>query len=228
MTSLAQDPVESTEIQRVATSPISVDSAMSEMTIQQITSRVNKINALLSTLMEPGKHYGKIPGCGDKPALHQPGAQLILMMFRMAPKFEIQIDDLGDRHREYKVTVALTDQVSGIFIGEGTGSCSTLESKYRYRNTGRICPKCKQEAIIKGKAQYGGGWVCWRNKGGCGIEFSDGDKSIEDQNPGRVENPDIADQWNTVLKMGCKRALIHAALTATGASNLKERQPKKT
>jgi hypothetical protein len=34
------------------------------------------------------------------------------------------------------------------------------------------------------------------------------------------ENPDIADVWNTCLKMGKKRALVDAVLTATGASDI--------
>lgn len=34
----------------------------------------------------------------------------------------------------------------------------------------------------------------------------------------RVENPDIEDQWNTVLKMAEKRAFVGAILMATGAS----------
>ena len=37
------------------------------------------------------------------------------------------------------------------------------------------CPNClSSEAVIKGKEEYGGGWVCWAKKGGCGINFQDG------------------------------------------------------
>jgi hypothetical protein len=35
-----------------------------------------------------------------------------------------------------------------------------------------------------------------------------------------MENPDLADQWNTVIKMACKRALVAGALNATGASDV--------
>lgn len=40
------------------------------------------------------------------------------------------------------------------------------------------------------------------------------------RNRQRVENPDIADTWNTVLKMAKKRALVDATLTATGCSDM--------
>ena len=36
----------------------------------------------------------------------------------------------------------------------------------------------------------------------------------------RVPNPDVADQWNTVLKMANKRALVAAVLNVTGTSDV--------
>jgi len=38
----------------------------------------------------------------------------------------------------------------------------------------QTCPECGQAAIIKGKAEYGGGYLCWKKKGGCGAKFPDG------------------------------------------------------
>lgn len=38
---------------------------------------------------------------------------------------------------------------------------------------GRPCPSCGQKAIIRGKAEYGGGFVCWKKMGGCGAKFDD-------------------------------------------------------
>ena len=32
----------------------------------------------------------------------------------------------------------------------------------------KTCPACGKAAIIKGKAEFGGGWVCFKKKGGCG------------------------------------------------------------
>lgn len=41
-----------------------------------------------------------------------------------------------------------------------------------------ICPACGKPAIIKSKAEYGGGWICFEKKGGCGRKFKDGDPDI--------------------------------------------------
>lgn len=105
------------------------------------------------------------------------------------------------------------------FIASADGSCNSWEKKYRYRQSTRVCPACGKETIIKGKAEYGGGWVCFAKKGGCGSKYSDGDPAIEGQQAGQIKNPDIAEQVNTILKMAQKRALVAATLIATGASD---------
>lgn len=122
-------------------------------------------------------------------------------------------------HREYRATCSLY-ATDGTFLGDGSGSCSTMESKYRYRNSERVCPDCGEAAIIKGKAEYGGGWLCFKKKGGCGTTFEDYDPAITDQEIGKVENPDIADVYNTCEKMADKRAFVAAVLKVTGASEV--------
>jgi hypothetical protein len=138
----------------------------------------------------------------------------------MAPKYEVKIEDLGTGHRNYQVICELYHITSNRFLGAGVGSCSTMESKYRYRDASKKCPHCGREAIIKGKPEYGSGWLCYGKKGGCNSKFKDGDSSIEKQATGKVENVDIADTYNTVLKMAKKRAHVDAVLTATAASDI--------
>jgi hypothetical protein len=98
--------------------------------------------------------------------------------------------------------------------------CSTRERKYGKRKQERTCPTCSVAAIIKGKQEYGGGWVCFKKKNGCGAKYRDGDPAIEGQVVGDVENPDLPDTWNTVVKMAEKRARVDAVLAVTGASAL--------
>ena len=74
--------------------------------------------------------------------------------------------------------------------------------------------------MIKGKDEYGGGWLCWRKRDGCGAKFADGDQAIESQSVGEIDNPDLPDLWNTVVKMAEKRARVDAVLAVTGASAL--------
>lgn len=145
---------------------------------QQVRMQVNAIQELMASVMKDGTHYGKVKGCGDKPSLLQPGAQKLALMFQLSPTFDIQRENLQGGHREYTVTCTLSRKSDGSVQGQGVGSCSTMESKYRYRN-----------------------------------EWSNGAKK-------KVENPDIADVYNTVLKMANKRALVAATLNVTAASDI--------
>lgn len=46
-----------------------------------------------------------------------------------------------------------------------------------------VCPTCGKDSIIKGKEEYGGGYVCYKKKGGCGAKF----KSLEEITPNSPE-----------------------------------------
>lgn len=186
--------------------------------IEQVKERADLIQELLKSVMIDGEHYGKIPGV-SKNILFKAGAEKIGMVFRINPTYEVKQINYDNFHREIQVTCTLT-HVNGVFVGQGLGSCSTLESKYRYRNEQRVCPACGVAAIIPGKKEFGGGWLCWKKKDGCGAKFDDNDDTITGQQVGKVENPDIADLWNTVLKMAKKRAHVDAIITATGASDI--------
>jgi len=192
---------------------------LAPMTLMGVKHQVNLIQQIMREEMKDGEHYGVIPGC-PKPSLWKPGAEKLCLTFRMAPRLKVQRLDLPNGHREITVTTELHHINSEQFLGEGVGSCSTMESKYRYRDEKRKCPKCGKEAIIKGKAEYGGGWVCFTKKDGCGAKFADSDKAITDQKGGKTENPDIADVYNTVLKIAKKRSLVDAVLTVTAASDI--------
>jgi hypothetical protein len=141
-----------------------------EMAIAQIVARKEKVLEILHTVMDEGRHYGLIPGCGDKPALFKAGAELLALTFGLAPTFTIEQANLEGGHREYRITCSLRHIASGVVLGEGVGSCSTQEKKYRIK--------------------YG------------------------------KPNPDLADVYNTVLKMAKKRAQVDATLTVVGASDL--------
>ena len=107
---------------------------------------------------------------------------------------------------------------TGARLGYGEGICSSREHSRAYRKRERICPACETAAVIKGKEEFGGGWLCWRKRDGCGAKFPDGDERIEAQEVGEIENPDLPDTWNAVTKMAKKRAYADAVLSVTGAS----------
>jgi hypothetical protein len=190
------------------------------LTPEAVAEQIALIQRVMREAMREGEHYGTVPGCGPKPTLLKPGAEKLSLTFRLAPRYTVNRHDLPGGHREYEVLCELVHVPTGRFAGQGVGLCSTMESKYRYRKASRRCPACGAEAIVKGRAEYGGGWICFKKKNGCGAKFADGDEAIASQPEGRVENEDLADSYNTVLKLAKKRAHVDAILTATAASDL--------
>jgi hypothetical protein len=144
------------------------------LSVKQVTDRVNIVHKILEKVMKKGTHYGTVPGCGSKMVLFKPGADVLAMTFQLVPKFDVATENLANGHKEYTVTCTMFN-ASGVMLGQGVGSGSTMEKKYRYR---------KEASGIK------------------------------------IENEDIADVYNTVLKMAKKRAHIDATLTVTGSADL--------
>ena len=178
----------------------------------------------IEKVLREGVDFGKIPGA-TKPALLKPGAEKLSSFFALTPTFHdvavvedwTGVDHGGEPFFYYRQRCSLSH--GDRLVASADGSCNSWEKKYRYRQAERVCPDCKKATIIKGKTEYGGGWVCFTKKGGCGAKFTDGDQVIEGQQTGQTLNPDVAEQVNTILKMAQKRALIAATLIATGASD---------
>ena len=169
------------------------------MGVADILAQVKLIQEVMGKVMQEGEHYGCIPGCGNRKTLLQPGAQKLTMTFRLAPEYQIQETNYDRGHKEYRVICTLKSIASGNFVGQGGGCCSTLESKYRWKGGARKCPECGKEAIIKGKAEYGGGWLCFAKKGGCGAKFTEDSAEIAGQSGERVEHDNPAD-WRRTAK----------------------------
>lgn len=189
------------------------------MTLEEANNRREMLARYVSeNVLVKDIDYGPVPGT-KKPVLKKPGAEKLATFFRLTPRFVLMdkvLDfDTGLFYFQYSCELYTRDN---ILVGMGNGSCNSHETKYRYRKAERICPECGEAAIIKGKAEYGGGWLCFRKRGGCGVKFPDGDERIEAQEVGRVSNPDPADQLNTIDKIAQKRALVAAVLIAVNAS----------
>ena len=192
------------------------------LSVGDLLGQVNLIQEVMRAVMKDGEHYGKIPGCGDKPALLQPGAQKLLVTFRLAPEYAVTEKQMDKGHREYQVLCTLKTIGSGSFVGQGAGSACTLEGKWRFRVapkkiTDRPVPKEYWELrqADPGKAQEllgGKGFSTKKNDNGQWMIAEGSSEKVEHDNP--------ADYYNTVLKMACKRALVAATLTATAASDI--------
>jgi hypothetical protein len=198
---------------------------MPVMSIEAAIELRENIVKFVAKIMQKGQDYGEIPGSKGKPTLLKPGAEKLCSFFGLEPEFTVldEVSDLTGANNPngepfYYIRYHCRLKRNGVTRGVGEGSCNSWESKYRYRQANRRCPVCGAEAIIKGKDEYGGGWLCFAKKGGCGAKFNEDHPGIVDQAIGRVLNPDVADAVNTIQKMAQKRALIPATLLATSGS----------
>ena len=188
----------------------------------KIVEQIKLIQNVMSSVMKDGEHYGKIPGCGDKPTLLKPGAEKLCFTFRLAPTFDVQVIDLGRGHREYRIGCILKSINTDRIMGAGVGSASTLETKWRYRTgpvefTGKPVPQeywnLRKTEPQKAQELLGGkGFSTKKNPDTGAWEIA-----IQGE---KVENENIADVYNTALKIAKKRAHVDATLTATAASDI--------
>lgn len=190
-----------------------------EWTPARLLEQTTKIQECMKLVMKRDEHYGIIPGTGTadrpaKPTLLKPGAEKLCLLFRLDPEYEILQSMEAPERVSYMVRCTLYHIPTGSRVASGLGSCNSREDKY-LRPAPKKCPHCSKETIFKSKHDEGG-WYCWAKKGGCGAQFVAGDPAIEQQDSG-LKDP--ADLCNTILKMGCKRALVAAVLNATAASD---------
>lgn len=180
-----------------------------------LKERKSIIQKVMSDLMQKGEHFDVIPGT-KKETLLKSGAELLTSVFNLAPKFQIQTKDFDNGHREYTIICELYSVDNCKFLGSGVGLCSSLESKYRYKGNSI------EETQMQLPENY---WD--RKKAGEKNLLPPGHKTEKIDGNWRIvkvlekkENTDIADTYNTILKMGKKRALVDATLTVTGASDI--------
>lgn len=169
------------------------------LTAKEIKAQVNLIQQVMEAVMKKDVHFGKIPGCGEKPVLLKPGAEKIMATFRLAA--DPIVEDLSaDNIARYRIVVKLVSY-TGKFVGAGVGECSSEEEKYHWKKA-----VCDEEFEATPEDLRREKWV----KGYQGAKNYQIKQIMTNK----------ADVANTVLKMAKKRALIDAVLTATAASDI--------
>ena len=163
------------------------------LTAKDVRAQVNLIQEVMKSVMIDGTHYGKIPGCGDKPTLLKPGAEKLISTFNLCPR--VIVEDLSkDDIIRYRIICSL-ETMSGKFVGDGVGECSSEEGKYKWRKT---VSDEEYEATPETHKR---------------IKYN---KNYSEEQV-RTNPYDLA---NTILKMAKKRALVDATLTRTAASDI--------
>lgn len=208
------------------------------VSVNAMVAKVEAKHDFFRRVMRKGQHYGPIPGTKprdgepEKQVLFKAGAELLLTSMGLFIELSdatppiVRYPAEGEegeitfrrRCRVFRQTGPLEHE--RMMVAQAEGSCTSLEVKYRYRDSKRTCPSCGASAIITGKQEYGGGFLCFKKQGGCGAKFAGNDPAIVGQATGRIPNPDLADTSNTILKMADKRALVAATLIATGCSDI--------
>lgn len=202
------------------------------LSVEAIVSQRELIKNCMAKAMEEGQHYGKIPGCGDKPTLLQPGAQLLSHLFRLRPEYEIIETDLPADHKRFRVTCRLyvMGSTPPIPISEGVGESSSMESKHRFRNAAAVVtptgdPVPSTYWYIKNKdgadaaKKWAGNAYDGKNVSTKKIDGGWQFVIVEGGSDAKVENTNPADVFNTVLKIAKKRAFVDATITATASSD---------
>lgn len=170
-----------------------------EYTPEQVNHQVQVIQHVMKKVMKEGEHYGKIPGCGDKPTLLKPGAEKLCVTFRLAPDYEeVSVTEEKD-FISYRIKCKLIHQTTGKLIATGLGTCNSREKKYFTR---MVYPN---KATEEERATA----IRTETRRGRNGEY---DVLIIPQNPWDVQN--------TLYKMAAKRAQTAATLSAVGASDI--------
>ena len=164
------------------------------LTLGDIKQNASLIKSLFKQTMIEGVDYGTTPGC-KQPSLWKPGAEKAMLLFKLGC-FPEPVDHSTEDAIKYVVKTKIVHLPSGIELGYGLGSCSSNETKYKWRRA-----VCDAEYECTPDDQKRLKWA------------ADGTATQQIRT-----NP--VDLNNTIIKMACKRSKIDGVITVTGASDI--------
>lgn len=171
--------------------------------LAEMENKLKLVQEFFKRVMRKDTDFGIIPGT-EKPSLLKPGAEKLLAVYNFASvvKEKNEVRDMKTGYYQAQLVIQIVHRGTGVVVAEGVGEASSFESKYRYRWVFESdLPKGIDKESLTSKTFVS-------------------KKSGKEYQRYRLENADIIDQWNTVLKMAKKRALVDATLSATGTSGI--------
>lgn len=171
------------------------------MRLGEMKQKLELVQKFFKDIMIKDVDYGVIPGT-PKPTLYKPGAEKLCELYNFAIVIAEKEEDkdLKTGYYRAKLLIRLVHRGTNTLIAEGTGEANVYESKYRWR---WVYERDLPRGVDKDSLVY----KEFEGKSGTYKKY-------------RVENADLYDQWNTVLKMAKKRALVDATLSATRSSGI--------
>jgi hypothetical protein len=182
------------EAQAPATQPTAVE--LHELAPQVLIARMQAVERVVREVMQPGIHYGPIPGHPNENMLEKPGTEVLAATFGLALEYEIEADLTPDGAKRYTAQCRVTHQGTGQFLGSGIGYASTLESAFHWREA---ASRKEYEATAADRRREK-----FKRGGGVILQV--------------VEEPE--DKANTIIKMAAKRAASDAVQSVLGVRGM--------
>lgn len=194
--------------------------------VMQAMRQLNEVKAIQQGVFQQGVHYGPPYKGAKNDTLLKPGATFLQQKYGLHEQHErlettifVHPDDMSKSYIIIQDRCRILNS-DGLEVAQCDAACTTFEDKYVYRQGTKVCPQCGGEFIIKGKTEYGGGWLCYKAKGGCGAKFGDNDPAITAQDTEKKLNPNPLNLLDTIVAMAQKRAAVRATIKATGVDAL--------
>ena len=181
------------------------------LSITELIANKNIVLGAIKEAMEKDKDYGVIPGT-KKATLYKPGAEKLLMMFKLCAVPEAIENRSTSDETHYLVTTKIVHAPSGIVVGYGVGEASSDEEKYKWRKA-----SCQEEFDETPDDRRRGKWAPVWVKGQKVWDKERKAYKMEKLLQVRTAHADLA---NTILKMADKRSFLGATLKVTAASSV--------
>lgn len=164
--------------------------------INEYKAFLDNYNSFVDKMLNEEVDYGIIPGV-EKPSLFKPGAEKLEKLFFYRHK-KIQVEKIIEPDFiKYSYRTEIYSK-AGELVATCEGTCNSHEKKYRWRVIPEWEASEKIKATVEPEARKA--------------------KSGKVYNWYKVENTEVADLENTIMKMAQKRSYVGAILEATNSS----------